>query len=179
MNILHQATSWERPTASMSSMVQLRLHRLDFPAEPGMLWNARLCLANSEWHFFPVNQHLMQAGSTDYRYFPKIYSRQVLNSAPPDQTQAEIGEFYTRTTRSWGTTTAGRYVQMAGGSISHTIPLKSFRRSRPYRANTYLHNTMHRQHLSHQWQTMAWIWWTLMLRRLLHRAIFRQRAASW
>ena len=31
---------------------------------------------------------------------------------------------------------------MAGGSISHTIPLKSFRRSRPYRANTYLHNTI-------------------------------------
>ena len=33
-----------------------------------MLWNARLCLANGEWHFWPVNQHLMHSGGTSYAF---------------------------------------------------------------------------------------------------------------
>lgn len=105
-----------------------------------MVFNARLCLANGEWHFWPVNQHVMWADGTDYTYLHQLYSKGgVLQS----QNQAVRGEFKTRTTPQLGPgTTAGRYVQLAGGVITHTVPLKSFRRARPYRGQEWLNNTI-------------------------------------
>lgn len=105
-----------------------------------MLFNARLCLANGEWHFWPVNQHMMQADGAGYTYFHKVYNR---SAALLSENLSEKGEFYSRTTPQLGpATTSGRYVQMAGGTISHTIPLKNFRRTRPYRALEWLNNSI-------------------------------------
>ena len=101
-----------------------------------MLFNARLCLANGQWHFWPVNQHLMTADDYDWRYETRVYRKA---GVLLPQSQQEYGEFYSRVTPQLGPAiTAGRYVQMAGGSISHTIPLKNFRRTRPYRGYDYL-----------------------------------------
>ena len=106
-----------------------------------MLWNARLCLANGEWHFWPVNQHLMHSGGTSYAFLHNGYTKGA--TTPTSEDTATKQEFEERTTPQLGPiTTAGRYVQMAGGTISHTIPLKSFRRSRPYRAQDFLNNSI-------------------------------------
>lgn len=101
-----------------------------------MVFNARLCLANGEWHFWPVNQHILKSEGVDYTYLHRIYSKAgVLQS----ETQAEKGEFYTRTTPQLGPgTTSNRYTQLTGGTISHTIPRKNFRRSRPYAGQNWM-----------------------------------------
>ena len=105
-----------------------------------MLFNARLCLANGEWHFWPVNQHLMEANGDDYTYSHVIYSKA---GTELSMTQQQKGEFYSRTTPQLGPgTTANRYVQLSGGNISHTVPLKNFRRARPYRSLLWLNNSI-------------------------------------
>ena len=105
-----------------------------------MAFNARLCLANGEWHFWPVNQHVMHADGTDYTYLHQLYSK---GGVLQIQNQATRGEFKTRTTPQLGPgTTAGRYVQLSGGVITHTVPFKSFRRARPFRGQEWLNNTI-------------------------------------
>lgn len=105
-----------------------------------MLFNARLCLANGEWHFWPVNQHLMEANGDAYTYDPVLYSKAGVEL---NMTQQQKGEFYSRTTPQLGPgTTANRYVQLSGGNISHTVPLKNFRRARPYRSLEWLNNSI-------------------------------------
>lgn len=105
-----------------------------------MLFNARLCLANGEWHFWPVNQHIMESEGTQYTYLHRVYTR---SGALLTESQGEKGEFYTRTTPQLGPgTTANRYTPLAGGTISHTVPRKSFRRARPYRGQEWLNNSI-------------------------------------
>ena len=105
-----------------------------------MVFNARLCLANGEWHFWPVNQHIMFAEGTDYTYLHELYTKAGVEVS---QSQAVRGEFKTRTTPQIGpATTDDRYVQLSGGSITHTIPLKTFRRARPYRGQLWINNSI-------------------------------------
>lgn len=101
-----------------------------------MLFNARLCLANGEWHFWPVNQHIMESEGVQYTYLHRVYSKA---GALQTESQGEKGEFYTRTTPQLGPgTTANRYTQLTGGTISHTIPRKNFRRARPYAGQNWM-----------------------------------------
>lgn len=111
-----------------------------------MVFNARLCLSGGEWHFWPVNQHIMHAEGTDYTYLHVLYSKA---GTIFSQSQSVRGEFKTRTTPQLGpVTTASRYVQLSGGSISHTIPLKTFKRARPYRGQQWLNNSIRTGSLS-------------------------------
>ena len=106
-----------------------------------MLFNARFCLANGEWHFWPVNQHLMVADDQNLQYLHRAYKKN--NNFAVPETLAAKGEFATRVTPQLGPpTTAGRYVQLSGGRISHTVPLKNFRRSRPYSGSSALNTTI-------------------------------------
>ena len=73
--------------------------QMDLPAEPVHAVQCPPVLGNGQWHFWPVNQHLMTADDYDWRYETRVYRKA---GVLLPQSQQEYGEFYSRVTPQLG-----------------------------------------------------------------------------